>query len=44
MAHTKPLFYYKLLHSSKKMLKGEKTKLSNTTLKQIYALIDEYRQ
>jgi DnaA family protein len=27
-----------------KMLKGEKTKLSNTTLKQIYALIDEYRQ
>ena len=27
-----------------KMLKGEKTKLSSTTLKQIYALIDEYRQ
>ncbi|MFK4048526.1 MAG: DnaA regulatory inactivator Hda [Acinetobacter venetianus] len=27
-----------------KMLKGEKTKLSNTILKQIYALIDEYRQ
>ena len=27
-----------------KMLKGEKTRLSNMTLKQIYALIDEYRQ
>ncbi len=26
-----------------KMLKGEKTKLSNATLRQIYALIDEYR-
>jgi len=25
-----------------KMLKGEKTKLSNTTIKQIFALIDEY--
>mgnify|MGYP003605049996 CR=1 FL=1 len=27
-----------------KMLKGEKIRLSNMTLKQIYALIDEYRQ
>ncbi|MEQ1143243.1 DnaA regulatory inactivator Hda [Acinetobacter soli] len=26
-----------------KLLKGEKTKLSNATLRQIYALIDEYR-
>ena len=25
------------------LLKGEKTKLSNVTLRQIYALIDEYR-
>ncbi|MEJ8511264.1 DnaA regulatory inactivator Hda, partial [Acinetobacter baumannii] len=24
--------------------KGEKTKLSNATLRQIYALIDEYQQ
>ncbi|KCZ27577.1 hypothetical protein K027_4374, partial [Acinetobacter baumannii 45057_1] len=27
-----------------KLLKGEKTKLSNATLRQIYALIDEYQQ
>lgn len=27
-----------------KMLKGERTKLSNATLRQIYALIDEYRK
>ncbi len=27
-----------------KLLKGEKTKLSNATLRQIYALIDEYKQ
>ena len=27
-----------------KLLKGEKTKLSHATLRQIYALIDEYRQ
>lgn len=27
-----------------KLLKGEKTKLSHSTLRQIYALIDEYRQ
>ena len=33
-----------ILARLEKMLKGEKTKLSNTMLKQIYALIDEYRQ
>lgn len=27
-----------------KLLKGEKTKLSHATLRQLYALIDEYRQ
>lgn len=31
------------LHRLEQLLKGEKTKLSNTTLKQIYALIDEYQ-
>jgi len=31
------------LEQLEKLLKGEKTKLSNATLRQIYALIDEYR-
>ncbi len=32
------------LEQLEKMLQGEKVKLSNATIKQIYALIDEYRQ
>ena len=32
------------LEQLEKMLQGEKVKLSNATIKQIYALIDEYKR